>query len=349
MGSVMSVLVTSPVIPLFLEQRGLSPLHVGGVVGAASLSLIVSEVLALGVSSWVGRRLAVLGALVGSAAMFAWFPLTVTLVGLYVTRLALGAARGILWPVAFAEVAEAGGADQRSALFSQFWLYFGVGQLLGPATGGLLGEQVSLAAPFFAAAVVSLLTMAAAVAVRPVRDTSPNPLRSYAALLSRAPTMGRVWVATMLNTVLIGVSATFLPLHAAAHGLTTGEIGLVFTAGAVAFLIGQAALGRVGNRMSTERLLVCAYLVRGVGVAMIPLLTSFPSLLVANLLTNLGAAPIAIGLSVRVSSRAPRASTSWLRWAGSTRQRMWGFLWGQWQAASLPGGACSGRLRLRRL
>lgn len=306
MGSVMSVLITSPVIPIFLEQRGLSPLHVGGVIGAASLSLVLSEVLALGVSSWVGRRVAVLGALIGSAAMFAWFPLTVTLVGLYVTRLVLGAVRGVLWPVAFAEVAEAGGADQRAALFSQFWLYFGIGQLLGPATGGFLGERVSLPAPFFAAAVISLFTMTAAVAVRPVRDNSPNPLSSYGALLSRAPAMGRVWVATMLNTILISVVSAFLPLHAAEHGLATSEIGLIFTAGAAAFIIGQAILGRIGDRLSAERLLVPAYVIRGLGVTTIPLLTSFPALFVCNLLTNLGAAPIAIGLSVRVSSRAPR-------------------------------------------
>jgi len=73
MGSIMSIMLISPVIPLYLDQRGLPPVHVGGVIGAMSLALMAAEVLALGVTSWVGRRLAVIVALAGSAMMFAWF------------------------------------------------------------------------------------------------------------------------------------------------------------------------------------------------------------------------------------------------------------------------------------
>src|SRR3989442_13491368 len=60
MGSIMSIMLISPVIPLYLDQRGLPPVHVGGVIGAMSLALMAAEVLALGVTSWVGRRLAVI-------------------------------------------------------------------------------------------------------------------------------------------------------------------------------------------------------------------------------------------------------------------------------------------------
>lgn len=120
MGSIMSIMLISPVIPLYLDRRGLSPVHVGGVIGAMSLALIITEVLALGVTSRVGRRVAVIIGLMGSALMFAWFPLTVSLAGLYVTRLVLGAVRGMLWPVTFAEVAEAGSLEQRPAQFSLF-------------------------------------------------------------------------------------------------------------------------------------------------------------------------------------------------------------------------------------
>src|SRR5256884_6991271 len=187
MGSILAIMSISPVIPLYLDQRGLPPVHVGGVIGAMSLALIVTEVLALGVTSRVARRAALIIGLMGSAVMFAWFPLAVSLAGLYVTRLALGAVRGMLWPVTFAEVAEAGPLDQRAGQFSIFWLYFGVGQLLGPLIGGFLGEQFSLRAPFFSAAPASLVMVPAPAVVRPGRDNSPNPLPSLARLRSPAP------------------------------------------------------------------------------------------------------------------------------------------------------------------
>src|SRR5438552_3424506 len=110
MGSILAIMSISPVIPLYLDQRGLPPVHVGGIIGAMSLALIVTEVLALGVTSRVGRRAAVIIGLMGSAVMFAWFPLAVSLAGLYVTRLALCAVRRMLWPVTFG-----GGAESRSS------------------------------------------------------------------------------------------------------------------------------------------------------------------------------------------------------------------------------------------
>src|SRR5206468_3385930 len=82
----------------------------------------------------------------------------------------------------------------------------------------------------------------AAAIVRPVRDDSPNPLRSYAALLSRAPSVRRMFLVTVMNTIAYGILTTFLPLHAAANGLSTAEIGLIFTGGGVAFIVVQAVL-----------------------------------------------------------------------------------------------------------
>src|SRR5436309_3097430 len=210
------------------------------------------------------------------------------------------------WPVTFAEVAEAGPLNRRAGLFSLFWWYFGVGQLLGPLIGGFLGEQFSLRAPFFAAALASLVMVPAAAIVRPVRDDSPNPLRSYAALLSRAPSVRRMFLVTVMHTIAYGILTTFLPLHAAANGLSTAEIGLIFTGGGVAFIVVQAVLHRIADRITADRLLIPAYVIRGLGVSVVPLLTSFPALFIVTFLGSLGGAVIPNGLSMRISARSPR-------------------------------------------
>ncbi len=306
LGAVFSITLTTPVTSLYLGHLGLSTVHIGGVIGAMSLALIVSEVLALGASSWVGRRFAVLASLGGSALMFSCFPLVGSLAALYATRLILGAARGLLWPVLFAEVAEAGSSTRVTALFALFWMYFGVGQLLGPALGGWLGQQVSLTAPFFGAAVVSLATAAAAGAVRPVRDISPNPLPSYAALLRRSPTVWRAWLLIVCNTIVFGVYMTFLPLYAVGRGRTPEEVGLVFTGGAIAFIITQVVLHRIPLRVSPERLLILSFLARGVGVGITPWLGSFWELFTVNFFTSILGAAVPPALSTRITDGAPR-------------------------------------------
>lgn len=306
LGAVFSITLTTPVTSLYLGRLGLSTVHIGGIIGAMSLALIVSEVLALGASSWVGRRFAVLASLVGSALMFSCFPLAGSLAALYATRLILGAARGLLWPVLFAEVAEAGSSTRVTALFALFWMYFGVGQLLGPAVGGWLGQQVSLTAPFFGAAVASLATAAAAGAVRSVRDVSINPLPSYAALLRRSPTVWRAWLLIVCNTVVFGVYTTFLPLYAVGRGRTPEEVGLVFTGGGVAFIITQVVLHRFPLRVSPERLLILSFLARGVGVGVTPWLGSFWELFTVNFFTSILGGAIPPALSTRITDRAPR-------------------------------------------
>ncbi len=306
LGAVFSITLTTPVTSLYLGRLGLSTVHIGGIIGAMSLALIVSEVLALGASSWMGRRFAVLASLAGSATMFICFPLAGSLAALYATRLILGGARGLLWPVLFAEVAEAGSSTGVTALFALFWMYFGIGQLLGPALGGWLGQQVSLAAPFFGAAVVSLATATAVGAVRPVRDISPNPLPSYAALLRQSPTVWRAWLLIVCNTVVFGVYTTFLPLYAVGRGRTPEEIGLVFTGGGVAFIITQVILHRVPLRVSPERLLVLSFLARGVGVGITPWLGSFWGLFTVNFFTSILGAAVPPALSTRITDGAPR-------------------------------------------
>ncbi len=328
MGSVMSITVTSPVIPLFLDARGLPPGHVGGIIGATSLTIIVTELLAMTASHLLGRRGTVVLALVASAVMFATFPLAASLTGLYASRLILGAVRGFLWPVLFAEVAEAGPPERRGPQFAVFWLYFGFGQLFSPALGGWLGGRVSLAAPFYAAAVISLLTVAAGLRVGRQRDPSPrNPMAPYGALVRHAPQVVRAWGLAFCSTTITAVFATFLPLHAASRGVGPAEIGLIFTAGALSFTLAQGLLGRLGTRVSVDHLLVPGFLVRGLGVAAVPWLGSFGSLLALNAAGNFVGAGVPNAVSLRITRQTPPAAIvpaitcSRRRWSRSMRRR----------------------------
>lgn len=307
LGAMTSILMVTPVLPLVLDRRGLPPSHVGGVVGVMSLALVVAEVLVLGVTSRLDRRRAAAIAFAGSAVMLAWFPHTATLPGLYLNRIVFGGVRGVLWPVMFSEVAESSPPERRATTFAIFWLYFGMGLLIGPALGGWLADRISLNAPFYAAAALSLLTLPVTLAIRPVRDPAGvSPLRAFRELVRQAPAVPRSWALTACNVMVFSVYATFLPLHAAAHGLSAAQIGLIFTGGALAFIAGQDVLRRAGHRLSPERLLVPALALRGLGVLAVPFLSAFWPLLLVNAVSGVFGAAIPNALSTRIAGQAPR-------------------------------------------
>lgn len=307
LGAITAILMVTPVLPLDLDRRGLPPFHVGAVVGIMSLALVVTEVLAITATSRVGRRRAVVIAFAGSAVMLASFPYVTSLWGLYLNRAVFGGVRGLLWPVMFAEVADAAAPERRVRAFATFWLYFGLGQLIGPALGGWLGDSVSLAAPFYAAAVVSVLAIPTALAIRPQKDAaSGNPISAFRELLRRSPAVPRSWTLTSCNVIAFSVYATFLPLHAASRGVSAGAIGLIFTGGAVAFIAGQDLLRRLGHRLSAEQFLLPAFLVRGLGVAVTPFLPSFWPLLLANAGTGVLGAAIPNALTTRIANQTPK-------------------------------------------
>lgn len=307
LGALTSILMITPVLPLDLDRRGLPPLHVGGVVGAMSLALVITELLALAATSRIGRRWAAAIAFGGSAVMLAWFPHISSLGILYLNRLTFGAVRGLLWPVLFAEVADAASPERRAGAFAVFWLYFGVGQLIGPALGGWLADHVSLAAPFYGAAALSVLTLPATLAIRSHRDApdAGNPVAALRDLLRRSPAVSRSWALTACNTIAFSVYATFLPLHAASRGVSAQAIGLIYTGAALAFIAGQEVLRRTARRRSAERFVAPAFIARGIGVAVTPFLPSFWPLLLVNAGAAALGAAIPNALSTRIAAQAP--------------------------------------------
>ncbi|HEY3247681.1 MAG TPA: MFS transporter [bacterium] len=307
MSAITSIMMTTPVISLYLNARGLPAAHIGAVIGIMSLALVLSEVaLAVTVASRIGRRSAIALALTGSAATLGGFPLIGSVAGFYLNRITFGAIRGLLWPVLFAEVTDAAHPERRGRAFAVFWLYFGVGNLIGPAVGGWLGEWLSLPSAFYAAAAMSVLALPLVLTVGTTRDPAPrNPLAIYPTLF-RARGVSRTWALTACNVVMFSVYSTFLPLHAAGRGLSPAQIGVIFTGGAIAFIIGQDVLRRVSDRWSPERLLPASFIARGAGVAMVPLLTSFGGLFLANFAAGVLTAVIPLALTTRIAARAPR-------------------------------------------
>ncbi len=278
---ILSLMVSQPVLPLYLQQRALPPAEVGLIVGIMSFALILTELGAMALSRRVGRRRTLLIGTLGGAAAQLWFAVAATRPEWYLSRILFGAFRGLLWPVLFAEVSDASPAERAGRAFSIFWLYFGVGLLIGPLLGGWLGDAYGLRAPLLLSALLAILPVALGPSFSRQRDAPVPLLAAFGALLRRREVVA-VWGLNAIGATVFGLYLTFLPLYAAARGLTAAQIGVIFAVGSGAFTVAQIPAGRLLERLSPIALLIPAYLVRGVATAAVPFVGSFSALVLLN-------------------------------------------------------------------
>lgn len=154
-----------PVLPALIEQ--LAP---GGIASAArwggwlifvySLMQFLCGPLLGGLSDRYGRRPVLLAAMLGFAVDYLFLALAPSLWLLFVGR-AVAGVTGACGTTAMAYVADVSAPEQKSRNFGLIYAGFGLGFIVGPVLGGLLGS-VGTRAPFYAAAALCLLNFALA-------------------------------------------------------------------------------------------------------------------------------------------------------------------------------------------
>ena len=152
--------ITAPVFPKLVivleggnEATAASLFGVFGTVWAAMQFLFAPVLGAL--SDRVGRRPVILLSCLGLGldyAIMAWAP---TVGWLFVGRVLSGITASS-FTTSFAYIADVTEPDERARRFGMLGAAFGVGFILGPAVGGLLGG-ISLRAPFWAAGALSIV------------------------------------------------------------------------------------------------------------------------------------------------------------------------------------------------
>ena len=169
----------APVLPRlitsFLRGNEVSASQMIGVFGTlfAAMQFVFSPVLG-SLSDRFGRRPVVLLSNFGLGADYIVMALAPTLPWLFAGRIISGLTASSI-PTAFAYLADVTPRERRAAAFGMLNGAFGIGFVLGPALGGLLGN-INPRLPFWVAAALSLLNGCYGFFVLP--ESLPMSLRS---------------------------------------------------------------------------------------------------------------------------------------------------------------------------
>ncbi len=157
--------IVIPVLPLYSERFGASPIVVGMLLGIYSLMQFIFAPILGKLSDRVGRRPVLLLSIIGTSCGFFLMGIAHTLWLLFIARVIDGITGGNI-STAMAYIADVTPPDQRSRGMGLVGAAFGLGFIFGPAIGGVL-SHFSLGAPFIFAAGLSLANAAAVYAFLP--------------------------------------------------------------------------------------------------------------------------------------------------------------------------------------
>ena len=253
-----------PILPALLRDVG----HMTEVATLLGLLMAVysacqflfSPVLGV-LSDRFGRRPILLLSLLGAAIDYLIMAFAPHLSVLVIGRAIAGVTSANM-AVATAYITDISTEDERAQRFGLFHAMFGIGFIIGPVLGGLLGD-VWVRAPFLAAAVLNGLNLMLALFVLPESRSGQadarftwdtlNPFKplkwalTFAALIPLLAIFVIMnFVGTMYGTIWALFSEDSFAWNGMMIGLSLGAYG-VFHAGAQAFLTGPA-VARLGER-----------------------------------------------------------------------------------------------------
>ncbi|MGQ0629194.1 MAG: TCR/Tet family MFS transporter [Phycisphaerales bacterium] len=215
------------------------------------MSFLCAPILGV-LSDRFGRRPVILLAMLGSGFDFFAQALSPNIAVLFITR-AINGVTGASFTVASAYVADITPPEKRAAAFGMIGAAFGIGFVLGPALGGLLG-QYDVRLPFYVAGGISILNALWGVFVlpeslprerrAPIRLSRANPIGAYASLTRYPFVFAMAGSLFLLNLAQFILHATWALYTSHRYGWDTWHVGLSLCVVGIAAAIVQGGLAR---------------------------------------------------------------------------------------------------------
>ena len=266
---VMGIGLLLPVLPAivgqFTDSRDAQSYWYGAMLLTFGTMQFLCAPLLGALSDRFGRRPVLLVSITGMGLMFLATPLVTSLGALLATRV-FGGALAANFSVANAYVADISAPEARARGFGMIGAAFGIGFVLGPMLGGLLGH-VDIRLPFFVAAGLSFLNFAYGLAVlpeslpaerrKPIDLSRANPLGALRGLAGLAGVGLLVAVFALINLAQFILHSVWVLYTGFRFDWGPREAGLsLFVVGLAVALVQGGLLGVLLRKFGERRLVL---------------------------------------------------------------------------------------------
>ena len=264
-----------PVEAFYVKSFNATALSMGVLIMLYSLMQFLFSPLWGRLSDRIGRKPVLLLGLFGYAVSMLFMGMATQLWHLFAARAFGGILSSATLPTAMAVIADSTDAEHRTRGMGILGAAFGLGVIVGPAIGGVLGKS-HLWLPYFAtaglaAAVFVFVLVALPESLTPQRRGQHKETQSRWAALHRA-IAALYFISFIVSFTLAGLETTFGFLAADRLGLTPDRVGYLFVVmGIVGASIQGGLIGPLQRRFGDTRLIQAGLLVSALGFAGIAL------------------------------------------------------------------------------
>ncbi len=303
-----------PIMPFYIENLGAGGTELGLLVASyATMRLIFAPIWG-GLSDRHGRKPILMIGILGYGIAMVLFGLSTSLWMLFVSRILSGILSSATSPTTMAYIGDSTSEEERGGGMGLLGAAMGVGTILGPGLGGLLGGE-SLSMPFFIAGGMSFLTLGLIAVFLPEslppekrqptkKKLSSNPLRDLRdGILSP---IGVLLLMAFISTCGLMIFYGIFGLYAAEKfGYGPEEVGWVFMVFGLVSAIAQGLLvGPLTKRWGESPLIKISLLATAVTFLLISLADTVLTVMLTIAAFTLTTALLAPAVTSLTSKRA---------------------------------------------
>ena len=307
--------IVIPVLPLYAERFGASPLVIGLLLGIYSAMQCVCAPLLGKLSDHVGRRPVLLLSVLGTSIGFLCMGLAKTLWLLFIARIIDGATGGNI-STAQAYIADVTTPQERSKGMGLIGAAFGLGFIIGPAIGGIL-SHISLAAPFFFAAILAVINAVAIYFFLPESLSAERRAQAQRHLSltqvlkeDKSGALPMVLATYFCTTVGFSLLTAIYPLFTERRfGYSAVQNGYIFACqGMLGAIIQGGLMGWLVRTVGDKTLAILGAIALALGMFLLPLSATVTGLLIATAVIAVGHGLVAAPLNGLASKEVSASS-----------------------------------------
>lgn len=281
-----------PILPFYLESFGGGGREMGFVVSIYAFLQFLFSPFFGSLSERYGRKPLLVIGILGMTIAHLLFAVATSLWLVYLARALSGILSAATLPTGMAYISDSTSEEGRGSAMGWLSGAMGVGLVLGPGIGGLLGTE-SLSLPFFVAAGLSTISLILVVLFLP--ESLPEELRINGRK-SRTARFNQMWealsspigvlliVAFLLSFGLTNLETVFGLFSLERYGYDAGQVGFILMLAGVIYAVVPAALtGPLTSRFGDVAVLRGTLWASAVGFALLLLPENMTGIILAGL------------------------------------------------------------------